>query len=92
MFVFGQSCCIRAKVAISFKMIVFWQSGFTREKAAVFEQKLLYSGKCCCIWAKVVVFGQSGCTQESGSIGTKVVVIVQSRSVREKVVVFGQSC
>ena len=73
-------------------MVVFWQSGFTWEKAAVFEQKLLYSGKSCCIRAKVVVFGQSGCIQESCCIGTKVIVIVQSGSIREKVVVFGQSC
>ena len=40
----------------------------------------------------MVVFGQSGCIQESSCIGTKVVVNVQSGSIREKVVVFGQGC
>ena len=45
MVVFGQSGCIRAKVDL------IGQGGFNREKR-------LYSGKGCCIRAKIVVFGQ----------------------------------
>ena len=42
-------------------MVVFGQSGCVRAKVVVIGQRWLYSGKNCCIRAKVVVFGQSGC-------------------------------
>ena len=45
MVVFGQSGCIRAKV------VVIW-------KVVLFGEKLLYSGKSGCICEKVCVFGK----------------------------------
>ena len=55
MVVFGQSGCIRAKVAvIGQNWIYSGKSGFIRAKVVVFE----HGG---CIWAKLNEFGQSGC-------------------------------
>ena len=48
MVVFGLSGCIRAKV------VVFGLSGCIRAKVVVFGQKWLYSGKDCCIRAKLL--------------------------------------
>ena len=51
----------------------------------VFGQKWLYSGKRCCIRAKVLVFDESAC------IRTKVVVFGESGCNRAKVIVFGKT-
>ena len=64
MVVFGKRGCIRAKWLYSGKVVVFGQSGCTRETAVVFEQsgcirvKWLYSVKSWCVRAKLVVLGQ----------------------------------
>ena len=64
MVVFGQSCCIRAKVvvlgqkglfsdescSIRAKVVVLGQSGCVRANVIVFGQKLLYSGKVVLFW------------------------------------------
>ena len=49
--VFGQGCCIRARLLYSGKVVVSGKGGCIRSKVVVFGQKWLYSGK-------VVVFGQ----------------------------------
>ena len=56
----------------------------------VFGQKLLYSAKSGCFWAKVFVFGQNCCIRVSGCNRGKLVVCGQSGCIPEKVVVFGQ--
>ena len=65
-------------------MVVFGQSGCIREKAVLFVQKWLYSGKRGSIRAKVVVLGKNGC------IWAKLLYSVKSGRNRAKVVVFGQ--
>ena len=56
--VFGQGSCDQEKV------VLFGQSACIRANFVVFFQigcipvKWLYSGKSCCLWAKVDVFGQ----------------------------------
>ena len=54
-------------------MVVFGQSGCNWEKAVVLAQKLLYSGKSGCTWAKVMYSAKTGC------IRAKVVVFGQKR-------------
>ena len=49
-----------------------------------FGQKMLYSGKSGCIWAKVVVFGRKWLYSD------KVVVFGQSGNIRVNLAVFGQ--
>ena len=61
-----------AKRLYSGKYVVFGQGGFIRTKVVVFGMERLYSGKRCCIQAKVVLFLQSG------YIRAKVVVFEQS--------------
>ena len=74
--VFWQSGCIRAKVVLfgkvvvfeqkllySDKVVVFGQSGCIFAKVVLFGLKWLCWGKSGCIRAKMVVFGQSGCTR-----------------------------
>ena len=68
MVVFGQSCCIRAKlVVIEQKLLYSSKSGSIRAKVFQFGQngsnwaKLFYLCKNCSNRAKVVVFGQSDC-------------------------------
>ena len=63
-------------------MVVFGQSGCVRTKVVIFGQKWVYSGKSCCIQAKVVVFGKSGSTR------AKMVVLRQNWLYSGKVVVF----
>ena len=49
-------------------MVVYGQSGCIRVKVVLIGQKLFFSGKSDCFWAKVVVIGQCCC------IRSKVVV------------------
>ena len=53
MFVFRESGCIRIKVVEFGKnWLCSCKGGCIRKKDAVFEQKLLFWGKSCCIQAK----------------------------------------
>ena len=49
-----------------------------------FGQRCLYSGKRCCILAKLLY------SRKIVVFGAKVVIVLQSGYIREKVVVFGQ--
>ena len=60
----SKSCCIRAKVVLRHKLVVFGNK-------VVFGQKWLYSGKSCYIRVKLLYLGKSE------SIRAKVVVFGQ---------------
>ena len=89
--VFGQSCCIRAKVVVfgqkwlySSQMVVFGQKSLYSGKMVLFGQKWLYSGK-------LVVSGQNWYYLRKGDcIRKKVVVFGQKWLYSGKVVVLGQ--
>ena len=56
----------------------------------VIGQKWFYSGKGCCVRAKVVVFGQKWlCSGKSGCIRARVAVFFQNGFIWAKVFVFG---
>ena len=85
MVVFGQSCCIWAKVVlIGQNWLYSGKSGSNRAKVVLFDKKWLFLGK-------VVAFRQSGSSQ------AKVFVLQQSGCIRAKwlylgkVVAFGQT-
>ena len=79
MVVFGQSCCIRAKEALSGQKWLYSEKGGSiRAKVVLFEQKWLFSGK-------VDAFGQSG------SNWAQVVLIKLSDCIRAKWLYLGKS-
>ena len=57
MVVLLKSCCNRAILLNSYKVVVFGESGCILARVVVFGQSGLYSGKSGCIGEKVVVFG-----------------------------------
>ena len=73
----GKSGCIRAKVAVMAKPVVFVQSNCIRAKLVVLDKSAFFWVKVVVFGAKVVVFGQ------------KWLYPGKSGCVREKVVVFG---
>ena len=84
-------------MVISSKVVVIWQSGFTRASAVVFGQRLLYSGKRGCIRAEWLYSGKWLYWDKCGCIGTNVVVLGKKwlylgkgGCIRAKVVVFGK--
>ena len=102
--VIGQNCCnpengcIRAKVVVFGKVVVFRQrclyldkngyisgkSGCIRAKVVVFLAKWLYSVKAV-VLGKVAIFGQNWLNSgKSGCIRDKVLVFEQSGSIRQK--------
>ena len=79
MFVFRESGCIRIKVVEFGKnWLCSCKGGCIRKKDAVFEQKLLFWGKSCCIQAKWLYSGKSDC------IWVKFLYSVKSGCIREK--------
>ena len=67
-----QCRCIRAKVVVLEKKVVFEQTWLYSGKVVVLGTKWLYSGKIGCIRAKWL------CSGKSGSIRAKMVVFEQS--------------
>ena len=60
----GKSCIIGAKMfLLEQNWLYFGKSGCIRNSGCI-GAKVLYSGRSCCILAKVVVFEQSGCIPE----------------------------
>ena len=60
MVVFGQSDCIRAKVVLFGKMVVFGKKWLYSGKSGCIRQKVDLVFQSGCIWAKIVKFGQNG--------------------------------
>ena len=58
MVIFGQSGCIRGKVVVFGKMVVFGLTWLYTGKNGCIRAKRFFSGKSGCIGAKVVVLGK----------------------------------
>ena len=80
------------------KVVIFVQNGSVRANVVVFGQKLLYSGKNGCSWAKLDVFRQGGCFMTkrlfsgiNSCIWAKLLFLCNSGCIRAKCLYLGKS-
>ena len=93
MVVFGQSGCNwekRAKEVVLGKVFALGKKWLYSAKVVVFGQSGCIIGKSCCIRAKWLYLGKSGCIRAKLVLFQEKVVVFETGSIWEKVVVFGK--